>query len=306
MNFLILAPNHIRKYNWGHFLFRREIGRQHNTVYYGEGFPNYNEKLTVKEVINKFCKKEPDVILTHGWRYTLPFKGLGKVSIPKVHINVDYVREPGISKQNKLFAKNKYDLIFAITQRALDLHVKNKVCDKVRLLPFSVDTNIYKNTNIKKQNVVLAAYTDRPDIYPNRRNARTAIQKTGIKVIKKRVIQRDLIRCINFAKITLTSNNMFKSLSMRYTETLGCGGFLLADKPDDLELLGLVDGKHLVIYKNLKDLAKKANYYIDDKNEKERALIAKQGMDFVRKNHSCEQRVKEMTEIIKEELNING
>ncbi len=305
MNILLLHPNRIKVYNWGHALFRNEIGRQHNVIYYGPGYPNYNKDLTVKEIIERFCDKEPDIILTHGWRYSLPFKGIHNINnIPKIHINVDYVREPGITKQNKFFAKNKYDLVFAITQRALDLHIKNKVCDKVHILPFSVDTNIYKNLKVKKKNIVFASYTDRTDIYPNRRKARVVLLKAGIKVIKKRLIHRQLITNINRCKISLTSNNIFGSLSMRYTETLSCGGFLLADKPEDLELIGLEDGKHLVIYKNMKDLVRKAKYYLDKKNENERAKIAKQGMDFVRKNHSCEVRVKEMNKIIKDELGI--
>ena len=52
MNFLILSPNQSKKYNWGHHLFRQEIGRQHNTIYYGEGFDRYNSELNVKQVIN--------------------------------------------------------------------------------------------------------------------------------------------------------------------------------------------------------------------------------------------------------------
>ena len=154
MNILILHPNRMFSYNWGHALFRQEIGRQHNVIYYGQGYPKYTPKLPIKKVLDRLYNKKPkpDFILTNGWRYSLSFKGLGEITdIPKVHINVDYVREPGITKQNIFFAENKYDLVFAITQRALNLHIKNKVCDKIRLLPFSVDTNIYKNLNLKKR-----------------------------------------------------------------------------------------------------------------------------------------------------------
>jgi spore maturation protein CgeB len=89
---------------------------------------------------------------------------------------------------------------------------------------------------------------------------------------------------------------------MRYTETLSCGGFLLADRPDDLDMVGLKDGVHLVIYKDLNDLVDKAKYYMS--HNKERKRIEKRGMDFVRKNHSCKLRVKQMTKMIKEELGI--
>jgi spore maturation protein CgeB len=87
---------------------------------------------------------------------------------------------------------------------------------------------------------------------------------------------------------------------MRYTEVLACGGFLLADKPEDLEKLGYVDGKHLVIYKDLKDLENKIYYYL--KHEKEREKIAKEGMKFVLQNHTTDIRVKEFTDIVNKEL----
>ena len=89
---------------------------------------------------------------------------------------------------------------------------------------------------------------------------------------------------------------------MRYTETLACGGFLLADRPDDLDLIGLEDGKHLVLYKDLKDLRGKCKYYM--KNDKVRNRIRIAGMNHVRKNHSCKVRVKQMTNAINERLGI--
>ena len=176
------------------------------------------------------------------------------------------------------------------------------MCDKIKIIPFSVDTNVYKSLNLPLKNQILASFTTRNDIYPNRSKAQKMIKKMKIPIITKRVIHKKLIRCINSSKITLTSNNVFKSLSMRYTETLACGGFLLADRPEDLEFVGLKDGDHLVIYKNLDDLKRKIQYYLKPENEKERNRIAKQGMEFVRKNHSCKKRVNEMISYIHEEL----
>jgi len=89
---------------------------------------------------------------------------------------------------------------------------------------------------------------------------------------------------------------------MRYTETLACGGFLLADRPRDLDRLGYVDGKHLIIYDGLDDFKDKVMYYLKPENEKERGRIAKAGRKLVVKNHSNRIRVKEMTNIIMEEF----
>ena len=301
MKILFLSPNQIERYNWGHQLFRNEIGRQTSVTYYGAGFPKFNPALNVKGIINRVCP-DVDLIMTYGWRYSKDFEGLGNVNIPKAHITVDYVETANIPEQNKFFAKNKYDLVFAISPRAAGLLEKNNICDKIRVIPFSVDTNIYKKMKGSKERMILAAFTERSDIYPKRKKIQRMIKKMNVPVITKRAVQRKLIRCINKCKITVTSNNIYNSLSMRYTETLACGGFLLADRPTDLDLVGLKDGKHLVIYNDLKDLKEKINYYLE--HDKERQRIEQQGMDFVRKNHSCKKRVSQMLSLINEDLKI--
>ena len=305
MKILLLSPNQIHRYNWGHQLFRNEIGNQHEVVYYGEGFPNFDSKLYVKEIIKKIYRKsKPDLIMTYGWRYSKDFNGMGDIDIPKAHIVVDYGRPQGIIRQNSFHRKNKYDLLFVISQNAHRLITKNTPEMPAHIIPFSVDTNIYKPLNIPKENVVLAAFNSRPDVYPNRTKIRRALKQLGIKTIQKRVIHNNLIKAINRCKITVTSNNIFASLSMRYTETLACGGFLLADKPEDLESVGLEDGKHLVLYKDIKDFSKKVKYYMNPKHDSERQKIEKAGMKFVRENHSCKKRVEQMTQIINKELGI--
>lgn len=303
MRILFLSPNQINRYNRGHQLFRNEIGRQHKVLYYGQGFKGFNAKLTVPQIIKqKYGNSKPDLIMTYGWRYSKDFQGLGDIKVPKVHIVVDYGRPQGIPKQNKFMRGNKYDLLFSITQNAHRLLNDNIPEIPNFIIPFSVDTNIYKPLNIKKENVILAAFNARADIYPERAKIQKLLKNMGHKVITKKIIHQQLINAINRCKITITSNNIFKSLSMRYTETIACGGFLMADKPEDLEYVGLEDGKHLVIYKDIHDLKQKVDYYM--KHDKERNKIAKTGMNFVRENHSCEVRVKQMIDIIKRELSI--
>ena len=301
MKCLLLSPNQIKRYNWGHQLFRNEIGRQIKTVYYGLGFPDFNPDLSVDEIVKKHC---PDVnfILTYGWRYSKDFKGLGEIDIPKVHITVDYGRPKGIPKQNKFFKENKYDLVFAITLNAWRLLRENEVCDKIGMLPFSVDCSKYKSLGTSRKNQILASFTTRSDIYPNRLKVQKAARSTGYPVITKRIVHEKLIRAINKSKITLTSNNIFKSFSMRYTETMACGGFLLADEPEDMGYLGYEMNKHFVIYEGINDLKEKIKFYMNHDSERER--IAKQGMDFVRERHSNKKRVSDMLKSIRREVGI--
>jgi spore maturation protein CgeB len=298
----MLGPNQIKRYNWGHQLFRNEIGRQHDVVYYGTGFPKYDAKLSAKDIIKKHCKRKPDIILTYGWRYTLPFVGISEVDdVLKIHIAVDYVSNP--PKYNKLLQKHGgYDIIFGITGRATEAMKKHKACERIYLLPFSVDTNIYKKIKVAKKYDVFASYAIRRDIYPGRRKLRTIAKKMRLKVMTKRVVHHQLVRAINGSKIAVTHNNIYKSLSLKYTETLACGTFFLANMPEDLDILGLQNGKHLVIYNDFEDFKDKLEYYL--KHAKEREQIANKGMRFVRKNHSCKKRVQQLTQIIKEEFNI--
>ena len=112
----------------------------------------------------------------------------------------------------------------------------------------------------------------------------------------------DYLVTLNASKIFITSNNIFGSLSMKYTECMSCGTFMLADKPEDLDEFGYKDGKHLVIYKDINDMKDKINYYLE--NEEEREEIAKKGMDFVRKNYSNKATVIRFTDYIQRRFGI--
>lgn len=305
MKILVMGPNQINRYNWGHQLFKNEIGRQHDVIYYGRWHSgdkkhiNSNANLSVLKLVDKY---NPDILLTYS--YCKSIKGLSSIrnkNVLKVHISIDYV-PPYIKVQNKFFAIQKCDLVFGATTRAVNLLKKNKVCEKVHFLPFSADTNIYKKLNLPKINDVLAAYNCNPKRYSRRLKMIEILSGMKVKYNSSRVEHEDLIRAINDSKIVVTSNNVFKSLSMRYTETLACGSFFLTDMSEDSDRLGYIDGKHLVIYDDLEDFKNKVEYYLKPENEKEREEIAKFGMDHVRANHSCEVRVKEMTNIIIEEL----
>ena len=302
MKILSLNRNTIGRRNWGHQLFRNEIARQHEVINYGRGFPNYQgSNISVQEIISKFCNGKVDVLLTYDTYRNVGNPGMGNLKdVLKVNINIDY--ETNVEDQNIHFKQNKYDLIFGVVSGTVNLMKKYNVCKKIRYLPFSVDTNIYKNMTLPKTNDVCAVYTVNSILYSERGKIHNMLKEMKIKIIINKIIHEDLIQAINKSKIIITSNSIFKSLSMRYTETLACGGFLLADKPNDFDNLGFVDGKHLVLYDGLEDLKNKINYYLKPENEKKREIIAHAGMQHVRKNHSCEVRVKNMIDIIKEEF----
>jgi spore maturation protein CgeB len=319
MRILLLNPNQISRYNWGHQLFKNEFGKQHKVVYYGQGFPGFNPGLTVPQIL-KQLNKPFDIILTYEIKYGRFFKGLGEITnIPKVHIQIDYKThsEVSIPKEfqgfsfhtnlDKYFHQNKYDLVFTFITTILKDLKANLKTEKVYLLPFCADTNRYKNLGLKKDIDVMAVFTARPlFFYPTRAKIQKLVQKMGIKSFTKKVVRHEYIKMINRSKIFAHGNGLWESLSMKYSEVMACGTFFLTDKPRepaDFEEQGFVDGKHLVLYEGLKDLENKIRYYLEHAEEREQ--IARQGMEFVREKHSCAARVRQFTEIVQREFNIS-
>jgi hypothetical protein len=307
MKILLLASDHSSKYNWGHHWYRREFEKHHDVTYYGKGYPDYNPKLTVPEIVKKYGK--PDFILTDGLRYTLPFEGLGEITdIPKVHQVVDYFPPHPAGyhgswiRQHEFFKKNNFTMFFVRQYRQLEDLKNNGIKTPAFFLPFSVDIDIYRNMGIPKKFDVMATFSDRNPVYQNRKRVKSVLSKLPIIFYGKKVMHQNYIRAINASRIFVTSNNVFGSPSMKYTEVLSCGTFLLADKPADFEILGFKDGEHLVLYNDMNDLVEKVNYYLA--HPKQRVKIERQGMKFVRETHNNTVRMNYQIDIIKKELRI--
>jgi spore maturation protein CgeB len=196
------------------------------------------------------------------------------------------------TKFKPFIERNKYDL-FLYRQRCQADYLK-EIGSVVPSywLPFSVDINVYKKIGLPKIYDVLTSSTIRRDVYPNRSRVNKLVIKMGLKAVIKRVVHQKYIKVINQTKICIISTNVFNSPNMKFTEFTSCGSFVLSDEPADMQELGFENGKHLVIYKSMNDLRNKIKYYL--KHEKEREAIAKNGMEFTRKNHNNDIRVKEM------------
>jgi len=295
------------RYNWGHQLLRNEIGKHHDVLYYGSGYPNYNKDLTAPQIVEKYGPF--DLLLTYGLRYSMSFDNIGDVKIKKAHIVIDlFPSHPGgykggmHTKYKPFLEKNKYDILF-YRQRCQAGYLKEIDCYvPAYWFPFSVDINVYKKLNLPKEYDVLTSATTRSDVYPNRIKVNNLVKKMGLKAVMGRIVHQNYIKAINQSKICIISTNVFNSPNMKFTEFMSCGTFVLTDKPADMKELGFKDGEHFVIYKDLKDLEKKVVYYLN--HEKEREVIAKKGMKFTRKNHNNVVRLKTMFDQINKEFGL--
>lgn len=303
MKILVLSRNQLYKRNWGRELFKLDLEKYHKVFFRGKGYKNTNSYY-IPDILKQIEK--PDLIFSSVFSYASMFTGYELINdIPKVHYEVDYCEPKDlyggtIKVQNPFYFKSKYDIIFSVTKRSTQDMKNNQVAKKVFWLPFSVSTDKYYNMNLEKEYELMAVFLIKNSLYPNRETLQKMIQKLPYKTFTEPIKHQEYIKKINQSKIFITSNNIYSSLNMKYTEVLSCGTFLLANLPEDLDDVGLKNGEHLVIYNDFDDLKKKIDYYL--RNEKEREEIAKNGMNFVRKNHSNEVRIKEMTEIIQKEL----
>lgn len=90
-------------------------------------------------------------------------------------------------------------------------------------------------------------------------------------------------------------------VSNRPFQAMVAGGCLMMQQQFDgcEELLGLVDGKHLVLWRDHDDLRAKLAYYLDPVHEAERAEIARAGQLEALRAHSFEARVAQLLDILK-------
>ena len=305
MNILLIGWNRLgrkKKGNWQHELFRRELARQHNVIFFGVGYDEHDPKLTVQDVLNNYPATE--MVLTHyEYRDKALAPGLEDVkNVLKVHICGGDYDEHSFRSYDAHFKKVNYDVIFpryGLQARRLK---KRNIGGNHFLLPWSVDINKCYKQKVEKTIDVIAAFQINHRVHPNRYNIQRIVSKMkNIESFIKTVWFEEYVKKINESKIFVTSNIEEGELSGKYSEVMACGTFLLTTRPDDLRKLGYENKQHLVLYKNdFSDLEAKIKYFL--KHEDVREYIAKRGMEFVRKNHNHEIRVKEFTEIVEKEL----
>ena len=312
MRILILNPNQIGRFNWGHQLFKNAFSQQHEVVYYGKGFAGYNKTIQMPKLLEKMkrkSKKDFDLILTYESKWSRVFEGLENIDIPKAHIVIDYVKPRrgfnGFSvwpNVNKHLRKIKPNIIFARTIRDVEDLKRNLDFEKVFFLPFSVETSIYRDMNLNRHIDTMASFSNRKDVYPLRKRIQTMLNGMPIQSFTNRVTNNKYVNKLNHSKIFVNSGSVYKRLTMKFSEVLSCGTLLITEEAEDMKVAGFKNGKHLVVFKGLADLKTKVNYYLN--HEKEREKIASKGMRFVHSYHSNDIRVKQFTNTIKGELKI--
>ena len=86
-----------------------------------------------------------------------------------------------------------------------------------------------------------------------------------------------------------------KGIPLRCMDILGCEGFLLTNYQEDM-LMFFEPGVDYVYYESKSDLIDKVGYYLE--HEDERKMIAQSGYKKVLQNHTYEQRLLEIIDVV--------
>ncbi|MBI4151168.1 glycosyltransferase [Candidatus Woesearchaeota archaeon] len=128
-----------------------------------------------------------------------------------------------------------------------------------------------------------------------------AVQPAIHHADKKLADLREVCKTFNQTKINLNIHftHSKRSPNLRTFEIPATNSFELCDYLADLHTMFSI-GKELVVYKNVADCRKKIQYYLD--NTQERRKIAKAGQKRVLKDHTFDNRVRDVLRAIKNEL----
>ena len=95
--------------------------------------------------------------------------------------------------------------------------------------------------------------------------------------------------------LNISLRSIQRGIPLRNMDILGCEGFLLTNFQEDM-LMFFEPGVDFVYYESRKDLMDKIDYYLE--HEDERVRIAQSGFRKVQQNHTYEQRLLEIIDIV--------
>ncbi len=109
---------------------------------------------------------------------------------------------------------------------------------------------------------------------------------------------RDMSKIYSRSKLGFSYAIRNETITMRCFEIMACGALLLANPPKDetLQVLGLRDREHLVVYHSPKELFELMSYYLEHKEEREK--IAEAGYRSSTQRHTYKDRVVEMFRVL--------
>jgi len=190
------------KGNWNVELFNEEIGRQCEVVYFGKGYGDYYTdqwNWPIQKIVDHY---NIDVVFTCDM--STKWIEFNQVDVFKVHLCGDYYR--GVDrkwKYDEYFDKLQHDMYFMSNMSGVEMGRK-EVSNEFYYLPFSCDTNWYKNWGFEKIYDVFTGWQQtRVGIYPLRKKIVRMLMDTDINGYYNEAWFCNHVKKINESKICL-------------------------------------------------------------------------------------------------------
>jgi spore maturation protein CgeB len=182
-----------------------------------------------------------------------------------------------------------YDIIFCV-HRDGARRLRKEIKADTQWIPVACDPEIHRKLDLPK------TY----DIGFIGREGKKSTRERRLRILKEKYLN-SFIGTLDFKKMSEVysaskigfNSSLRNDINMRVFEIMASGCFLLTDCIKDNGFDDLFEaGKHLVTYRDDRELLQLADYYL--KNEEEREKIAKQGYEWVVQNHTYFHRVQAM------------
>lgn len=187
-----------------------------------------------------------------------------------------------------------YDVVFTAHKPAVEMF-KERGLKNVFWIPPACDPEIHEKEADKKLYDIGFVGTLNPGFNPERVRLFNEL-KQKFNVYYERCFLEKMTKVISQSKIVF-HKSVNDGLAMRVFEVLASGSMLLADQAEGSGLTDLFqDRKHIVVYRNEKELMELADYYLE--NDDERNEISAEGMRKVLKEHTYSHRAEDMIRIL--------
>lgn len=304
-----------------HEALRTGLRRVHHATAYGKGYPGHKPSLgTYEEILREiFPEKHPELLIadfslsSHPREWGFPYEGLDRVNVPKAIVLGDFWNVTESDPEAFLRFLEHYDIgtVFCYFPAAVRFFAKTRLASRFQPLLPCFDPEIFNDWRMDKAYDVgfLAAGTSEyTDFYPERFHIhQKLLQKEGIKYLwgahpgwQRHAAEHPLVgtgfsRAINSCRLFITTAGKYRHPNPKYLEILASRTVLLAETPEDAELLGLQDGVNYVGISQ-ENVLERVDYYLARPELCEQ--IAESGQRLALQHHNCYVRAIELEDLI--------
>ena len=271
-----------------------------------------------RNLIKVIRREKPKIYIETGGYRIFPgsIRAIKKMGIKTVLWTIDSIREG----DPRLKIEFPYSFVFCGGTEMVEALKEKDIENGPFWLPFACDPNFHKRIKVNQEEreeygsdicFVGSFYPNRAEILEKITNFNLKLWGPGwnrlsndspLKGLAKdaQLKPEEWRKIYRSSKITIAIHYQNGKIpchqaSPKVYEALACKSFLLVDNQSDVKSL-FEDGKHLTIFRDIKDLREKIKYYLAHPEERER--IAEEGYQEVIQKHTYLHRIEKMLSII--------